>query len=305
MKYVICSLVAIVIVAFLINIFTVGDVEVIAKIIDEEGNAITNANFHIQYYHGNEFKHETATSNQDGVARLTFTSSKSTDYSYMADAAGYYRSERFNQHIRFKEWFFPVYQIKHIDKQINNEIVLRKIINPVPMEIASFPAGKKFPKIGDDIFFDLEKMDWLPPHGRGKIGDIRLKCKLDEKENRYVGTVLEFVGRGCGAVIIPVNNNSLLKSPYKADPVADYKNTYYFDMKTAQDYSEGCLIARVRTVFNDKDEIVSSHYVKIYNLALWGAIKSTGIYFNPIPNDTSLECDVHTSNNMTGYEIYP
>lgn len=282
-----------------------ANVDIAAKIIDEEGNAITNANFHIQYYHGDEFKQETATVNQDGVARLTFTSSKSTDYSYMAEAAGYYRSERFNQHIRFKEWFFPVYHIKHIDKQINNEIVLRKIINPVSMKVASYPIGKKFPKIGDNVFFDLEKMDWLPPYGKGEIGDIRLKCALNEKADCYESAEVEFIGRGCGAVIVPINSSSLLKSPYKADPAADYKSTYYLNLKTAKDYSDGCLIARVRTVFNDKGEIVSSHYVKIYDLALWGAIKSTGIYFNPIPNDTSLECDVQTSNNMTGYAIFP
>lgn len=280
-------------------------VSINAKITSDDGNAITNAAFHIQYYDGRDAMKEMDTSDRSGMAHIDLRSSRTSDYDYWADAPGYYRSTWKSQHIRFAELFYPFYHIKYLDNQLNNEVVLRTIKNPIPMDVASFPSGKRFPKLDDEVFFDLEKMDWLPPYGHGAIGDVKLKCRADVEKDRYEGTELVFVGRGCGAVIVPLDKSSVFKSPYHADPLDDYKNVCYFNDTTEKMYGDGCLIARVRVEFDDKGEIISSHYVKIYELSLWGELKTTGIYFNPIPNDTNLECDVRLSNNKSSYAISP
>lgn len=280
-------------------VFTIsayGGVDIFGKVVDDDGNAITNATFYIQYIEGRDGKTEKASSDRNGIAHICLKSSRTSDYYYWADAPGYYRSTRKPQHIRFKESFYPFYHVRFLDSELNNEVVLRAIKSPIPMEVASNIKNDKFPKIGEYLLFDLQKMDWLPPYGKGEVADLKLKCSLDpEASDRYAGTDVEFVGKGCGMVIVPMAKKSIFRSPYNADPQADYRSSFRFDKKTAKSFDEGSVIARIRVVYNNDGSIKSAHYLKIYGLSLWGRLKTQGIYFNPTQNDTNLECDVSKS----------
>lgn len=281
-------------------VFTIsayGGVDIFGKVVDEDGNAVTNATFYIMYYGGeNETIKEKAMVDVNGCVNISFKSKVSNNYDYWADAEGFYRSELKAQSLRVKETFIPFYRVTFFDKRVYNLVVLRKKINPIPMEVASNIKNDKFPKIGEYLLFDLQKMDWLPPYGKGEVADMKLKCNLDpEDSDRYAGTDVEFVGKGCGMVVVPMDEKSIFRSPYNADPQADYRSSFRFDKKTAKSFDEGCVIARIRVVYNNDGSIKSAHYLKIYGLSLWGRLKTQGIYFNPTQNDTNLECDVSKS----------
>lgn len=281
-------------------VFTIsayGGVDIFGKVVDEDGNAVTNATFYIMYYGGeNETIKEKAKVDVRGCVNISFKSTVSNDYHYWADADGYYRSELKAQNLRIKETFIPFYKVTFLDKRIDNIVVLRKKVNPIPMDVASNIKNDKFPKIGEYLLFDLQKMDWLPPYGKGEVADLKLKCSLDtEDSDRYAGTDVEFIGKGSGMIVVPMDEKSIFRSPYNADPQADYRSSFRFDKKTAKSFDEGCVIARIRVVYNNDGSIKSAHYLKIYGLSLWGRLKTQGIYFNPTQNDTNLECDVSKS----------
>jgi len=62
-------------------------------------------------------------------------------------------------------------------------VVMRPIVNPVPMYVRN-TIFNKVPVKGEEVGFDLEKADWVIPHGLGKNADFIFKI-----EQRYVNSV--------------------------------------------------------------------------------------------------------------------
>ncbi len=61
-------------------------------------------------------------------------------------------------------------------------VVLKKKIKPVPMYAKRCPLG--LPAVNEKIGYDLEKGDWVAPHGKGIISDFIFFGELDQRNKK-------------------------------------------------------------------------------------------------------------------------
>ncbi len=195
-------------------------------------------------------------------------------------------------------------------------LVLREIRDQVPMYARRLDT--RIPGFGGEAAgYDLEKMDWVSPHGEGVRGDIymRLDGQIDDRQIWDVQLTISFPGDGDGLVVFeePPYPESVFKSPRIA-PDDGYVSKWTLrnrritrEAARAAGVSpvaendvnqERVYIFRVRTQLDDDDNPVGGHYAKMYGDFYFGipftkdAFLTRGIlYFNPVPEDRNLEYD--------------
>jgi hypothetical protein len=191
------------------------------------------------------------------------------------------------------------------------EITVKRILNPIAMYTKTINnSGKKrMPELGKMYAYDLELGDWLPPIGHGKISDIRFRFNGDSKawndNDLTMGITTSNKCDGFVEFIAPyAARTGDLRSDYSA-PINGYVPTIEMEkiirgekIQVQDNYNEDRnFYFRVRTVLDEKGNIISAHYGKIYGdfkfggdsggaLVWWGTS-----YFNPAPNDRNVEFD--------------
>lgn len=189
------------------------------------------------------------------------------------------------------------------------EVVMRKIVNPVPMYAVRYGDGapKSIPALGQPVAFDLEKADWVAPYGKGTNTDFifRLDCRLggmtSEGYQIFDATFnLSFPAPddGIQSVYAPPSQGSSLRLPrlapeqgYETNLVwhaYHHENESHVERREDQNY-----FFRVRTETDDDGNIISTLYGKIYGEIEFersGEIRFT-YYLNPTPNDRNMEFD--------------
>jgi hypothetical protein len=193
------------------------------------------------------------------------------------------------------------------------EVVMKEIRNPVPMIGRSKAFFPDFPKVySEPVGFDLEKGDWVSPHGKGVHSDFVFTKTLFENDIEGATTVVTFLNEHDGIMAFPFdkNDHSWFKWPYEA-PLTGYTNSmsrFYKKYEITQDYSgtgagyfetvpkiesnfkkndEINYIFRVRTQVDENGNIIKACYGKIS-----GEIGNSFTYcFNPNPFSRSLEHD--------------
>ena len=168
------------------------------------------------------------------------------------------------------------------------------------------------------LAYDMVKGDWLPPHGDGKTCDIQFlfnETVLGWKEGRgYDGVsvskmykmtmTISMPGDGNGLVEIPCRENAGIK--VRTAPSEGYANSTarWFGWfgggdgdKTDCDKNRCCAF-RIRTMYDDRGNIKSAYYGKVYGDFDMGDIDGVRFlyYLNPTPNDRNLEWDM--KNNL-------
>jgi hypothetical protein len=181
-------------------------------------------------------------------------------------------------------------------------VTLKEIRKPIPM-IAK-RVETKFPKDAKSMGFDFLVGDWVAPHGKGVTADLLYIYEEDrtDKNNVNLKLTLAFPGSGNGCYMKKKEEFSAFISDHEArldsyssnivSRVYKQNGTYvYEDQITEKDY----LVYRVRSSCDEKGNVVSAHYGKIYgpleaprDLARIIRVIS---YFNPTPNDRNLEFD--------------
>ena len=69
--------------------------------------------------------------------------------------------------------------------------------------------------------------------------------------------------------------------------------------------ADECLILRTRCHFDEKGNLVSCHYSKIYGkIEIFGWLNFMSSAFNPTPNDTNLEFDARRNLNKKDTSLY-
>ncbi|MFO1490863.1 MAG: hypothetical protein U1F87_08150 [Kiritimatiellia bacterium] len=137
---------------------------VFVRAVDEQSRPVTNA-----YVIGGSEGNNTCVSkkvNKDGVA-LFMDATKRKTFEPQIIAPGYYMSEG---------CFVTMVQLPGTDRDY--VVPLRKVINPVLIETKGMDnlIGRAFDK---DIGFDLEKLDWVPPHGAGVHTDLVVRASWE------------------------------------------------------------------------------------------------------------------------------
>lgn len=161
------------------TVFAFGIVKINVKVVDESGLPLDNTKIRVRFAGGQM----PLIRNTDDHGNCSITSS-SGDGVVVGTAIkdGYYEST-FNHDFyvtRFGMW-------QPWGKELT--VVMRPIINPVPMYVRNHSF--KVPVKGEEVGFDLEKADWVIPHGLGTKADFIFKVVQSfDNMNNYDATMI-------------------------------------------------------------------------------------------------------------------
>lgn len=197
------------------------------------------------------------------------------------------------------------------------EFVLKEKKNPIPMYVAAPYKDRILPKQNIWIGLDMKRDDWVSPYGKGEHADIEVIHQVERSdEGKYIGSnfKIRFVDQeaGCYSFHYNAENNSYrfgLKSPYSANPNADYTKELLFsewqDPQTRkwvekQIPDDVGYIFRTRTRLDASGSLVGAHYGKIYPPEAYlfrpwqngTSLIRLPFYLNPTENDLNLECGI-------------
>ena len=277
------------------------EARITVRIIDQDGAAVQGAEVRIGFEYntgfGTKSEEKRGTSDQEG---LFSASGKTSGYvAYAATKQGYYRSEGQPYRSFTKEdgrWqpYNPTL-----------DLVLKRVINPVPMFARLVETD--VPVADEPVGYDLAEGDWVAPHGRGKVSDFVFKVtKRVASYKDYGGELLlTFSNKfdGIQDFTAPPKKGSELRSPHQAP-----ENGYIGSLSLLRGSSEKGIygqpkedrnyLFRVRTIVDEKGQIVSALYGKIYGDVDFDPRESKGAaflrlsyYLNPKPNDRNVEFD--------------
>lgn len=316
------------------------------KVIDSDGNAISNATCHVGFSNMERTLHSAdGKSNEEGL----FTAEGRAKWHIGGNVKkeGYYKTQfeflRSARMERLKDgcWtpWNPIISVE-----------LQKIRNPVPMYVGFAGLTKKgnianpFP-MDKEIGFDCEKNDYVHPYGSGEVTDFTVRVSsLDIPEeaaiqmNEFTNLVNSVTNRGDLAQIhlkyrgilstyhefvmrVPdpdggfIRKKKLLKktleSEYEA-PQTGYTNelriiregnTKFSELSSTDVSPDDYVIFRSRVIRDAKGNILSSNVGKIYGPIRHGINRRKLLgsmnfmyYFNPCPNNNSIEFD--SQNNL-------
>jgi len=204
-------------------------------------------------------------------------------------------------------------------------LVLPRVVKPIALH--ALRVSLTLPVQGEWLGYDLKIADWLPPHGKGKVADIRFRYRSEfkgfgdiDKEREIVRSIKARRGevfseeefkkaaghwQGEMEVSFPGAKEGLiegywhyneLKLPHDA-PETGYEPGKRYTAQTMGYRQPDRLVGyylRTRVSLDAKGNIVSANYTKIYEDirfdARFGTV-SFCYYFNPTANDRNLEFD--------------
>lgn len=202
---------------------------------------------------------------------------------------------------------------------VTNTVFLKRIRNPVPMYAKHVDAI--VPVLDNPVGYDLEKGDWVDPHGMGVVSDFVFSVSgtYSNSSNRDLNMVVSFSNPHDGLQVFkrPVHNELPIGSELVSDheaPSTEYEPTYRYLYRMLPTLSGRVNVEprfgqnayfRVRSKVDDEGKLIESTYGKIYGdlfCRFRGAeevmLKFT-YYWNPKPNERNVEFD--TSNNLFGW----
>lgn len=221
-----------------------------------------------------------------------------TDGSFSVVKAGYYRTRQTLSEINASASAETVRKTFWGYAWINPEIksvVLRDKREPRPL-LARW-IELKVPVVDMPIGFDLERMDWIAPHGKGLRTDCLITFITKPYRNwREVGGIsIHFPNKYDGMQRCKGFLDSDLFSDYHVNTNRTFQNTIRLDSVSRTQFLDAStyLTFRVRSVVDSQGHFLFAHYGKIYPSidATTEKIYIRALYFNPTPNDTNLEFD--------------
>ena len=182
-------------------------------------------------------------------------------------------------------------------------VTLKKIKDPGKLLV--FPNSRRrchIPEFNVWLGFDLERGEWMTPHGKGNNTDVLLRfssTKNGVHDYRYVMDVSFTNNPYAGACQLKKDGSSDFKTVYTADSNAHYKATFSYvseqtpGNKRRWDFldDDSYLVFRTRTRVDEHGNLIGAHYGKILGQWLSGPefmVLSDGC-FNPVENDVNLE----------------
>lgn len=159
---------------------------------------------------------------------------------------------------------------------VTRHVLLRPIINPVPMYAYAFSDA--IPVEGVELAFDFLKADWVAPYGSGTVTDVlaRVVSFNRERDSKEGAELLwRFPRPGDGMARIPATNyyeTSGLRLPRQAPAdgyVASWTN--FYDTSNAPDQTwpsgpsirETAHLIRIRSSLDDHGVVTNAMYGKI------------------------------------------
>jgi hypothetical protein len=242
-----------------------------AKVVDEDGKPIPDAEVHISFIVNAKREWGMGTNMKRGVSGadgMWYAEGNSAmpEVSVSAIKAGYYKSGTgFNFHTRsilnrWEPWNPTV------------EVVLKKERNPVAM-YNKRTEGLKIPVFDKPVGFDLEKGDWIAPYGKGLVADLIFAFWVNDRSYKdyECGFTLTFSNTSDGIQEYwpSKDDQSYYKWPFEA-PETGYISqvSKEKEMRPDKPYRSNekdhvSYLFRVRTQVDANGKVVSARYGKI------------------------------------------
>lgn len=200
----------------------------------------------------------------------------------------YHRAENSVKDGRWQPWN-PTITVVLKEKRKPIAMYAKRVDTPVPVRDA--PVG-----------YDLDAGDWVEPYGAGKQADVYFTYKANAQDfwtGNYELTIA-CSNKMDGLLRTEKDMWSEYLSDYDA-PHDGYRSLIILSHDITKEKilkkelfgAEEYLMLRVRTVLDDKGNIVSARYGKIYGPIEFGVGKEHHVrftyYFNPTANDRNLE----------------
>lgn len=261
-----------------------------------------------------------AWTDSSGLAKLSGNTEAGVGGYRILRTPGYYNAEwteiefREQSMLRFGAW---------VPSDIVSTARLDRVICPIPLSVAlSRPFGTSeeedsFAEGETVALYDLLKNDWLPPFGKGQVGDISFSSKrtnLGSEPYNYPSGIhtnefyrydvqVRFVGDGNGMKesVPPKQAGIKLRTapetgyePMRVCWTGRMSRTEYKDNSS----EDRCYFFRIRTELDEFGKVKSAIYGKIYGdfkfVGKKDGIKGVSFlyYLNPNLNDRNLEWDM-------------
>ncbi|PKM44173.1 MAG: hypothetical protein CVV05_10465 [Gammaproteobacteria bacterium HGW-Gammaproteobacteria-1] len=189
-------------------------------------------------------------------------------------------------------------------------VVLKEKRNPIPLYAKRYSG--EIPVAEQWVGFDLEKADWVAPHGQGFRADVQFR--YEGYANSFWDAKGELRMRFSSALdgILDISDKvdkaSKLLVPHQA-PLDGYTNgEQWWGLSMSGDVDEKHrpsprkhYVLRLRASADKDGALVEANYAKVYrDIRFFFKTKKGGVagvafdyYFNPTPNDRNLEFDTY------------
>ena len=274
--------------------------KVVYRVVDDEGNAVSNATAEIwyrSYGRPQDNAHWKTQTNRDGEFVAQHRTNERLSVAVRKD--GYYSC-------RDVVSYFDIKKNSVVDGRWQpfgekRTLVMKRMLKPVRLDFHDGLDYKKVPEYGVWLGFDLQLFDFTSPYGRGRSDDVLLLFTLIKGKD-YLATIeMSFTNNvQAGCYRLKKDMYSGLKTVYRADPFAHYEDSVKFSYvrkfgnpPVSESLGEDeYLVFRTRTKVDEDGNLILAHYGIIEGPLSFvgpGGLSVDCCLFNPVEKDTNLE----------------
>jgi hypothetical protein len=259
------------------------------KVVDESGSPVAGASVGVGYFINSQSASFNGVTDTNGIFTATHSpKSDLNELGFEAEKTGFYPT-------RVEHMLFPPYDPAKWN--ITQTLLLKKIGKPIAMYAKKYPLGLKLPEYKKCIGYDLMIGDWVGPYGKGVTSDVIFEKDYSNISSTeyYSKVTVTFPKTGDGIQLYTIPDSetgSGLRSPHEA-PTEGYQSeltretSAHPGQPSKFEYDPNRIyLFHVRTAVDDRGNVVSTHYGKIY-----GDFMQFTYYLNPTPNSRNIEFD--------------
>lgn len=286
-----------------------AEARVVVSVVDDDGRPVSNATVKAFFEMGLSDGSRSCEKETDGKGIAVLEGKVSRSIHFRVEKVGHYKSHKKICLIEMGH----EYEVRNDKWQpwgIRCDVVLRRIKHPVASRGVSCD-WRRTKALNEWVGFDVEKYDFVKPHGIGEVNDFDVFVSWDGLYNvrEYTGIALKirFSGRFAGGYYVPKYSNSEYGGPYMALTNQTYMANFEFAERPVRDKRglvvrlEGTrfdaskvLVCRSRCKVSDDGVLRECRYFQISDLEFScsrdeKAALSFNVIYNPTPNDTNLE----------------
>lgn len=278
--------------------------EVTLCVVDSTGKPVEKAKLSVAFWGSDSFADVVVSEGATDTNGLFVAAGKTIhSMDYTVTKEGYYTTEG-------KHWFYRqgkncVQDGRWSPWNPTNTVVLKEYRKPIAMYAKNVDIS--IPTRDTPVGFDLEVGDWVSPYGKGVQSDMFFNYSAHIADmltfsnqlilacsNRMDG--LQRVGKETWSFF--VSTYDAPRDGYHPNMILSINRAKYKILKREEVIDAEYLVFRVRTVLDDKGNIVSALYGKIYGPIEYGesdtnqggTVRFT-YYLNSTPNNRNLEFD--------------
>lgn len=290
--------------------FTTPDAKLVLRVVDEEGQPVAGAAASVAgVFH--EVPGSTAKGMTDTNGLFVATVRCQGSLAASVRKPGYYLTrmpELFLNQGRENSYENALLRGKWLPWGLTNTVVLKRQINPTAM----LSGGGSFtlPAYDKPCGFDLERNDWVAPHGRGNRSDLVFfgTHRYGGERDRDAEVRVSFPSKYDGLIPLEIDDRSgsALKTPHQA-PLDGYSSNWNIwsrakpgqpvDRSFTINSRKRAYLLRFRSEEDGQGRLKRAWHgvilseIEMYSIAADKLELRFRYYLNPVPNDRNLESD--------------